>query len=138
MNKRLQQFLSAENISQSSFAESIGVARASVSHILSGRNKPGFDFIENMARVYPTLNMEWLITGKGRMYKHNDDLLFPDFTQQVAENPELTVRPSITEATDEPEEGNTPAGIVLNSTDNQKDIARITVFFSDGTFREFK
>ena len=71
MNKRLQQFLSAENITQSQFADTIGVARASISHILAGRNKPGFDFIENMARHYPSLNLEWLITGKGRMYKDN-------------------------------------------------------------------
>ena len=69
MNQRLQQFLSAENISQSQFADNIGVARASVSHILAGRNRPGFEFIENMARHYPSLNLEWLITGKGRMYK---------------------------------------------------------------------
>ena len=45
MNIRLQQFLSAENLSQAQFADIIGVARASVSHIIAGRNKPGFDFI---------------------------------------------------------------------------------------------
>lgn len=69
MNQRLQQFLFAENISQAQFAETINVARASVSHILSGRNKPGFDFISSMVAKYPTLNVEWLITGKGKMYK---------------------------------------------------------------------
>ena len=69
MNRRLQQFLTAENISQSQFAESIGVARANVSHILSGRNKPGFDFIEKMLLAYPALNIDWLITGKGKMYR---------------------------------------------------------------------
>lgn len=69
MNKRLQQFLSAENISQSQFADKIGVTKASVSHILSGRNKPGFEFIESMADCYPNLNLDWLIGGKGRMYK---------------------------------------------------------------------
>ncbi len=69
MNQRLQQFLFAENISQAQFAETINVARASVSHILSGRNKPGFDFISGMVAKYPNLNVEWLITGKGKMYK---------------------------------------------------------------------
>ena len=68
MNRRLQQFLRAENISQSQFADTIGVARASVSHILAGRNKPGFDFLLAMSKHYPSLNLEWLITGKGRMY----------------------------------------------------------------------
>jgi len=69
MNKRLLQFITAENISQSQFADNIGVARASVSHIISGRNKPGFDFVEKMARAFPALNVEWLITGRGKMYK---------------------------------------------------------------------
>lgn len=68
MNTRLKQFLTAENISQSQFADTIGVARASISHILSGRNKPGFDFLASLARHYPSLNLTWLITGRGRMY----------------------------------------------------------------------
>lgn len=69
MNQRLQQFILSENISQSQFADSIGVARASISHILSGRNKPGFDFIVSMSKRYPNLNLEWLINGVGEMYK---------------------------------------------------------------------
>lgn len=69
MNQRLLQFLSAENISQAQFADTIGVARASVSHILAGRNKPGFDFIESMSSHFPDLSLEWLINGKGKMYK---------------------------------------------------------------------
>ena len=57
MNKRLQQFLNAENISQSQFADTLNVARAGVSHILAGRNKPGFDFIESLILHFPDLNI---------------------------------------------------------------------------------
>ena len=69
MDKRLQQFLDAENISQAQLADTLGVARAGISHILSGRNKPGFDFLEAMALRFPQVSMDWLLTGKGRMYK---------------------------------------------------------------------
>jgi len=69
MDKRLQQFLTAENISQAQLADTLGVARAGISHILSGRNKPGFDFLEGIALHYPQISMDWLLTGKGRMYK---------------------------------------------------------------------
>ena len=69
MNKRLLQFLQAENISQAQLADTLSVARGSVSHILSGRNRPGFDFIESLLLHYPSLNLDWLITGKGRMYR---------------------------------------------------------------------
>ena len=71
MNTRLKQFLTAENISQSQFADTLGVARASISHILSGRNKPGFDFLASLARHYPSLNLTWLITCRGRMYANS-------------------------------------------------------------------
>ncbi len=90
MNKRLQQFIAAENLSQSQFADAIGVARASVSHILAGRNKPGFDFIVSMSSHYPTLNLEWLINGKGRMYKSdNNSPAVQSTTETVADNSQV-------------------------------------------------
>lgn len=70
MDKRLQQFLDAENITQAQLADTLGVARAGISHILSGRNRPRFDFLEAMANCYPQISMDWLLTGKGRMYKN--------------------------------------------------------------------
>ena len=67
MNRRLQQFLQSENISQSQFADTLQVARASVSHILSGRNRPGYDFLESLHLHYPELSLDWLFTGRGKM-----------------------------------------------------------------------
>ena len=126
MNKRLQQFLSAENISQSQFAEIIGVAKASVSHIVAGRNKPGFDFIESMARHFPKLNLEWLVSGRGRMYK--------DFAAEIPYDSMESER-----NLDSQEEK-----IVSNNTEsaeNQDDKPRITkvvIFYDNGTFKEFQ
>ena len=67
MNNRLKLFISAYNLSQSEFADRINVVRASVSHVLSGRNKPSYDFITAIMKAYPELNMEWLMLGKGKM-----------------------------------------------------------------------
>lgn len=72
MNRRLLQFLQAENLTQTQFADTLSVARGSVSHILSGRNKPGYDFLESLMLHYPNLNLEWLLTGRGRMYRELD------------------------------------------------------------------
>ena len=71
MTERLLRFLAAENITQSQLADILGVARASISHIVSGRNKPGYDFFEKMASHYPALSLEWLIAGRGKMYVEN-------------------------------------------------------------------
>lgn len=69
MKDRLQQFLTLEQLSPSRLSEIIGIQRSGLSHILSGRNKPGFDFIQKLLQKFPTINAEWLITGKGKMYK---------------------------------------------------------------------
>ena len=146
MNKRLQQFLAAENISQSQFADAIGVARASLSHILAGRNKPGFDFIESMARHYPELNLEWLITGRGRMY--NTQKTAPEAPVEAITPPSPLAGNGLF---DEP--GNhsetvtrTPLSPQNNFTDNldktdyntitQRSISKIIIFYSDGSFQE--
>ena len=50
MNTRLKQFIAAENITQAQFADTINVVRASVSHILAGRNKPSYEFICGLMR----------------------------------------------------------------------------------------
>lgn len=69
MKERLNEILKHFKINASQFADQIGVQRASVSHVLSGRNKPGFDFIQKIIETYPSVSAEWLITGKGELLK---------------------------------------------------------------------
>ncbi len=69
MKERILQFLSRENKSSSQFAEEIGVQPSSVSHILSGRNNPSLDFTMKMLSRYPLLRTDWLLFGKGSMYR---------------------------------------------------------------------
>ena len=54
-------------------AKNIGVNRATISHILSGRNKPSIDFLEKLLHVYPNINANWLITGVGSINLENSD-----------------------------------------------------------------
>ena len=154
MKDRLRQFLAAENISQAQFADSINVVRASVSHILAGRNNPSFDFIKALMLTYPRLNVEWLMFGKGKMYKDSpsvepgpvieepkrttapQDLLFPEFDEEPA--PEV---PEIKETAQQPE--NKPFSFDINTlintaqvVKNQRKVAKIIVLFDDGSYQE--
>ena len=162
MNKRLEQFLIAENISQAQFADKVGVARASVSHILSGRNKPGFDFIERIARSYPALSLEWLINGKGKMYKdqlppavslplHSTLATAPPEVEAHIEqdtgtlfDEEFTSRDTLSnESPFRPSAAPAPAQMVFksgrkNKGDGDSKISRIIVLYSDGTYQELK
>lgn len=161
MNTRLKQFLSAENISQAQFADTINVVRASVSHVLAGRNNPSYDFIKAIMDNYPNLNIEWLILGKGKMYKerssapepeqtqatiedYSDDLLFPVIDEEVladthqipsseTENPsQLTGSiPNIAVSSDI----NT-ANSAAQQVVRQRKVSKIVVLFDDGSFQE--
>ena len=154
MNYRLQQFLSAENLSQAQFADIIGVARASVSHIIAGRNKPGFDFIYSMAANFPNLNVEWLVTGRGKMYKTQTDLFPVEVSepspqaqtapaaasepQFVAPKPAADPAPSVTAAP--PQEAPVTQSNTLNTTSKvtvgQRNISKMIILFDDNTYQE--
>ena len=150
MNSRLQQFLVAENISQAQFAETIGVARASISHILSGRNKPGFDFLESMIRHYPNLNFEWLLTGRGKMYNNAksapEALAVPVSPLAASDEGNLFDEPDYPASTPAaaPAEPSTPrpttytkyADNPSRKSTNQRVISKVILFYSDGSFQE--
>lgn len=69
MKERLLEFLKAENKSSAQLAEEIGVQPSGISHILSGRNNPSLDFVLKMFEKYQFLSTDWLLFGKGAMYK---------------------------------------------------------------------
>ncbi len=166
MNRRLQQFLSAENISQSQFAETLGVARANISHILSGRNKPGFDFIEKLLRAYPALNLDWLVTGKGKMYKSigqpvKEEQTPPSSSSELFDNEEDGLSIEAFENQDDalifqsamnypepaaPQSSSKQSSFKTSSvtsrndrqTSTNKKIVKVLVFYSDNTYQELK
>ena len=66
-SKRIKEIMEYYGESSSSFADKIQVQRSSISHIISGRNKPSLDFILKTLKVYSEVNMYWLLNGKGTM-----------------------------------------------------------------------
>ena len=70
MEERLLDILKHFKLSPSTFAEKLGIQRSSVSHLLSGRNKPSFDFLSRLMDEIPELNIDWVISGKGNMLKN--------------------------------------------------------------------
>ena len=142
MNTRLKQFLAAENITQAQFADTINVVRASVSHILAGRNNPGYDFIKALMQHYPNLNMEWLMLGKGKMYKGPDEgQLFVNTGDDLptAENVVIAEEPVL--PLDIPVSDIPPVSVAgtpeLQPTSvDQRKVSKFIVLFDDGTFQE--
>ncbi|KAF2513893.1 helix-turn-helix domain-containing protein [Flavobacterium foetidum] len=72
--KRLEAILDYYGLNASAFADKIGVQRSSMSHLLSGRNKPSLDFIMKIIEVFPDVDLYWILNGTGNFPKlYNDD-----------------------------------------------------------------
>ena len=138
MNTRLQQFLAAENISQAQLADSLKVARAGISHIMAGRNKPSYDFLAALMNRYPRLNIEWLMFGKGKMYKDlmetseiATDLFDEDlFSSQISKEDKKVmenIEPSIEIKSLESK---------VQETVKQRNVKKIIILFDDNTYQE--
>ena len=107
--KRLEKVINYYGESASSFAEKIGVQRSSISHILSGRNKPSLEFVMKVLSSFPEVDLYWLLNGKG---------VFPK--QQKNKEPTTKISEVATEH-------------VYSS----KKISKIVIFYEDGTFENF-
>lgn len=138
MKDRLLKFLKEEKVSSTRFAEEIGDQPSSISHILSGRNNPGYDFIVKTMKRYKKLNIEWLLTGAGEMYKsYTQSTLFDQNINNSNRNlsSEEENAKNITETEKKPTPEKADISSVLPS--QQKDIERIVVFFKDNTFTHY-
>lgn len=67
--KRLSNFIAELGISAGQFADKIGVPRSSISHLISGRNKPSLDFVLKVVDSYPNLTLNWLLYGNDENHK---------------------------------------------------------------------
>ena len=145
---RIKMIMDHEQMTAAAFAESIGVAQATISHTLGDRNKyPSTDFIMRLHEKYNHISLDWLLTGKGNMSNNpdspeNDGFDYPLF----AENPE--------NLSNGPEESKNRKEIALETAlKSPKEIVKqeiiykerpprkiteIRIFFDDNTYETFK
>ena len=115
--KRLQKILDHYGISATAFSDAIEVNRSTISHLLSGRNKPSLDFVMKVVRQYPEVELYWLLNGKG------------DFPP--GDKPEIEKSHSVL-----------PEKIISVEKDQTRskdhEIERIVIFYTDGSFKAYK
>lgn len=113
--ERIKKILQHHQLTASLFADKIGVQRSSISHILSGRNKPSLDFILKITSAFSDVDIYWLLNGKGTFPKETPKVVSPTPTSIPLEK-----------------------GISRVESDaGSKRITKIVVFYEDGTFDEF-
>jgi transcriptional regulator with XRE-family HTH domain len=162
MEDRIRKFMEYKGISASELADSIGVQRSNVTHVLKARNKPSFQFIEKMLQIYPDLNAKWLLLGTGNMVDTpvKSKTLFDQLTEPVtmpvqvpekSEEPKQIDPPIVKDEMIKDSKGSSnvheiqPPLEKKESNDalkdqffsSEKQIERMIVFFTDQTFKVY-
>jgi len=146
--KRLESLLDYYSLNASSFADKIGVQRSSLSHLLSGRNKPSLDFILKILEVFPDVDLYWIINGKGNFPKNSDEnrsgIMAEKTISAPTPIPQNHVANNLFSPTEIPIIKNTIENInpVLNEnitiSTNSNEIVKIVIFYKNGTFKDYK
>jgi DNA-binding XRE family transcriptional regulator len=116
--RRLEKILRYYDLSASVFADKINVQRSSISHLLSGRNKPSLEFVLKVIKTFPDVNLYWLLNGKGT---------FPPLSTSQSKTITPTQHPIL-----QKEEVSAVKSV------KDKTIEKIIIFYSDGSFKSYK
>ena len=143
--KRLETLLDYYNLNASTFADKIGVQRSSLSHLLSGRNKPSLDFIIKVIDVFPEVDLYWILNGKGTFPKsENTSNHFEEVKSASIETPFIQTElesPDLFSATAsknfEKEIQPTEINHHTPTANTSGTIERIVIFYKDGTFKNY-
>ncbi len=132
MKERIEKILKLEQLTASRFADIIDVQRSNVSHILSGRNNPGLDFIQKILSKFTNINAEWLLLGKGEMYIKEEQI--SSLEQDYENDDNIKDINKNTPSTDN--KGKAESSPFQNGHGKKK-VEKITYFYSDKTFKEY-
>ncbi|MGM9825273.1 MAG: helix-turn-helix domain-containing protein [Paludibacteraceae bacterium] len=160
--ERLLKLIADNNMSAKQFAAEVGIQAGTISNIVNGRNNPSLDVMQRVLNRFRTLSSDWLILGVGNMYrteggKENKEKgeakdkqqEIPGFGDSIAsqqrpieEEPlPSSSRPLTISApamSRETQQSATTKKQQIASMEQPaaKQIERIIVFYSDGTFDE--
>ena len=124
--KRIKEIIEKEGISPSELADTIGIGRPLLSHVLSGRNNPSLQLVLKILESYPAYSANWLLTGKA------DSVPFSP--TETIDTKTKTVEPSIKI----PEETvvNKPTEKVATTLEGLPEV--VLMMFDDKTYEAYK
>ncbi len=150
MKDRIKQIMESQHMTQQTFANFLGMSAASLSSIFNERTKPTLNTVEAIRSKLPSINLEWLMFGKGPMYldgneqagdSQSDDpsggAVEPmlDFDSPIPEQPD---RFRVVNQHVAPRMAPNQQKINLNYLDKMKrQITEIRVFYDDQTWESF-
>ncbi|MEG2770915.1 MAG: helix-turn-helix transcriptional regulator [Alistipes sp.] len=145
MRDKLLNLMKSEGLTSSRFAEMLEVQPSGISHILSGRNKPGFDLLQKILKRFPKINPDWLLLDSEQMYRDNSvpssdpQQSSATLFSRAAENSNNHQR-NDSKTTAPTDSSDTELSTSINSTVQQSaasTVARIIVLYTDHSFESF-
>jgi transcriptional regulator with XRE-family HTH domain len=145
MIDRIKKLLETEQLSPSQFADEIKLQRSSLSHVLSGRNKPSLDFVMKIKQRFANVSLDWLIFGAGNMFSGKDNIVSrvvesssgkdnsdsqPMFNFDSQRKPE----PGNLIKDEDAEVYNVSSTKVVSGSGSA---SKVIIFYNNGTFEEF-
>lgn len=141
MRDRILKIMEREGLAPSKFAETIGIQRSAMSHIISGRNNPSLDVLLKVLERFTYVESDWLLFGKGNMMREHM-ITEPNLFSNTAIDPlEVQVVPEYRR-----EIGvETPVNLskqpvveqIIYKDSPSKNVSKIMIFYSDNTFDTF-
>ena len=125
--ERLIEIMKSQELNSKQLSLELGVSAGTISNILSGRNKPSLDFLQNVANHFPFISPAWLFLGFGDKYI---DGYVPTNSQLEANSTTTTV------AMSQPCQPTNDRIVLAPPSSNTRTIQKIMIFYSDGTFEE--
>ena len=137
--ERLAKIIESEKLTAKQFAEQIGVSAGTISNILGGRNKPSVDIYVRVLNCFRTINPDWLMLGTGSMYRPNGGVmqaeLFGDMRPEMPAQSHVSAD-SQTDTSHQQPLMERPSTRPVATPPTAKQIARIIIYYTDGTYEE--
>ena len=142
MIARIRKLLDSEQMNPSQFADEIKLQRSSLSHVLSGRNKPSLDFVMKIKQRFPKVNLEWLLFGDEPMFLDMQNQFDSEKNPREIENTrefasfDAKYQKSLI---DDPKDSYTESNLAkdLSHLQSSGKAKKVVIFFNDGTFEEY-
>jgi transcriptional regulator with XRE-family HTH domain len=119
--KRLQKILDYYGVSATAFSDELDFNRSTISHLLSGRNKPSLEFVMKVLQKYPEVELYWLLNGKGNFPSEKNETPTPIKKDEIP----VPMDPSVD-----------ISKIKADISDDS--IERIVIFYKNGGFKVYE
>src|SRR5690606_12794327 len=120
---RLEKILEYYNLNASALAEKINFNRSTISHLLSGRNKPSLEFVIKLHQQFPEIDTDWLLFGTWN---------FPSLPEEGKLSAEKKNLNLFSEVADTEERA------TVKNENNKMGIEKIIIFYEDGSFKVYQ